>query len=92
MIIYASIGNSDDKLSQHDWHRYAMSFIAAIRQATIHIHGEWASLPVAPFQNACMCFEIDADGAILLKHTLSEIRDEYGQDSIAWAVAETEFI
>ncbi len=93
MIVYVSIGNSDDKLSQKDWSDFSHQVHYSIVHRATQVHGFWHSIPTAPFQNVCFCFEItgilDIDK---LKHALSELGRAYKQDAIAWAVAETEFL
>ena len=92
MIVYLSIGNSDDKLTQAEWSQYVVEMIARV-VAVGHTHGAWFSLPHTPYQNACWCVEFrneyDEDEAC---EVATEIRKKYRQDSIAWARAETEFI
>lgn len=98
-VIYVSIGNSDDKLSQADWSSYALDVDRAINSSMGYVgstvHGRWYSPPAEPWQNACWCIEfVDeiahvADG---LKRRLAGIARDYRQESIAWAVATTEFI
>ncbi len=90
--IYASIGNSDDKLTQRQWADLVEEFFDGIAQAAEQIHGAWFSAPDSPFQNACCCFEIGGPSAAELKISLAETAHAYDQDSIAWAVAQTEFI
>lgn len=94
MIVYISIGNSDDKLSQKEWHNFVIAMIARVKTLAFAAHGEWYSDPMAPWQNACWCLEFTAGSPELTeaREVLAEIRDEFRQDSIAWAVAETEFI
>lgn len=41
---------------------------------------------------ACVCFEIDPHEADWLKENLAGLAADFAQDSIAWAIAETEFI
>jgi hypothetical protein len=92
VIVYVSIGNSDDKLTQIEWSAYVVEM--TVRVAAIgRIHGSWASNPVSAFQNACWCIEFDNAADIAeAREVATEIRQKYRQDSIAWAVAETEFI
>jgi hypothetical protein len=94
ITIYASIGNSDDKLSQCDWADYAEQFVDAITQACEQIYGVWFSESSSPFQNACVCFETGSRAAAEeLQAKLTELREQFDQDSIAWAeVPETQFI
>lgn len=91
-IVYVSVGNSDDKLTQHEW----FQFIREIRGvlAGNQRHGEWFSTPDSPWQNACWCIEfgsqVDYDRAI---QGVGDVRLRFGQNSVAWAVVpETLFI
>lgn len=92
LTVYASIGNSDDKLTQQQWAEFHQLFTMLVRRAAEHVHGDWLSATNSPWQNACMCFEIEPDAAQRLKTVLGEAAGEFGQESIAWAVADTEFI
>jgi len=89
ITIYASIGNSDDKLTQREWSQFLRAFLAGIRMHAAEIHGEWHSSPTAPFQNACVCFEIVECEAEDLRDLFGRMAHQYRQDSIAWAVAPT---
>lgn len=90
--VYISIGNSDDKLTQYEWSKYVMVVRDVIRTNALAMHGEWLSLPDARWQNACWCVEVEPDKAQAMKDDLAGVAAYYRQDSIAWAVAETEFI
>lgn len=96
MTVYISIGNSDDKLSQRQWSQFvgtvhdALAAVVARGRATLH--GSWRSPSDAPWQNACWCFEASADVMEPLRELLSELAGIYRQDSVAWAVAATEFL
>ncbi|MFC9973577.1 hypothetical protein ACFVH6_22050 [Spirillospora sp. NPDC127200] len=91
-IVYASIGNSDDKLTQARWSTFQRAFVAAIRMHVEVIHGEWYSAPTAPFESACVCFEIDPGAETSLWTVLANLAGEYEQESIAWATASPGFI
>jgi hypothetical protein len=56
------------------------------------VYGDWLSVASAPWQNSCIAFAIGRDDAPLLKAELRNLAALYGQDSIAWAEAATEFI
>lgn len=97
MIVYVSIGNSDDKLSQAEWAAFYRDVCLAIRfESDIHgkpvIHGQWVSEPASAWQNACWCVELNFRLQHRLRQVLSLIAREYRQDTIAWAEAKTEFI
>jgi hypothetical protein len=90
---YVSIGNSDDKLAQAEWHTFIEDIDLCFKMAAAKIHGRWFSAPDAAFQNACWCFEA-AEKWIEqgFKPVLSLLAHRYQQDSIALARAETEFV
>jgi hypothetical protein len=92
ITVYVSVGNSDDKLSQTQWATYWQVVDNRVRRFADVVHGAWHSLPNQPWQNACWCFEIRESVAVKLKNRLQDACADFGQDSIAWAVASTEFI
>ena len=94
ITVYISIGNSDDKLTQANWSLYVANVRELLLLNASNTHGEWYSLPAAPFQNACFCIELpNTDAADRLKAGLGQWARSFRQDSIAWAeVPVTEFI
>jgi hypothetical protein len=91
--VYVSIGNSDDKLTQREWSAFWEHAGAVIRRWSAAIHGEWLSLPGAPYQNACWCIEVDEETAdLILRPELVHLVRHFRQDSIAWAEATTTFL
>lgn len=100
VIVYISIGNSDDKLTQAEWAQY-FSAVARTIQAphfkgtpqARQVHGQWVSEPASAWQNACWCVEIEEAGAKDLRFLLIGLAKTFRQDSIAWAeVKDTEFL
>lgn len=88
MIVYISIGNSDDKLTQAEWAAYVAEMLGGVVSLG-HTHGAWYSLPHTPYQNACWCVEFAAGRQVLeAQESAIEIRKKYRQDSVAWAEAE----
>ena len=92
ITVYVSIGNSDDKLTQLEWHTFHEDVEELVEFAAAKVHGHWLSLPTAAWQNACWCVELHADDADNLKRDLAVVADRWRQDSIAWAEAQTTFI
>ncbi len=93
MIVYVSIGNSDDKLTQSAWCSFVVNIRGILRQIAETIHGEWYSAPDSIYQNACFCVEFrDGPAANLARIRLGDIGSHYGQDAVTWAVATTEFL
>jgi hypothetical protein len=91
--VYISIGNSDNKLTQSQWHTYIDDVRHSVNTYAKKVHGEWFSLPDSAYQNACWCVEIRRGTPVSeLRNELIEHAFYYLQDSIAWAVAETEFL
>jgi hypothetical protein len=82
---YATIGNSDDKLSQAQWAEFAREFVAVIRIQADEIHGVWWSAPDQPWQNCCVGFSIRDDGLVgTLQESLTKLRKYYNQEAVAW--------
>lgn len=101
MIVYITIGNSDDKLGQLGWHQFANETDRAVshvaRYEGVKVHGRWYSLPNEPWQNACWCLEFADDAemwaaADTLRARLAVLAGTYPQDSIAWSYATTSLI
>lgn len=94
-VVYVSVGNSDDKLTQAQWSRFQIEVDRAVRRWGATIHGVWVSQPVSEFQNACWCFETVLSPFMKeqLQSELAKLAAVYNQDAIAWAeVRDTEFI
>lgn len=95
-IVYISIGNSDNKLTQEEWANFQndVHYIIndSVNYADSVIHGRWVSLPTDPWQNACWCVEYKHEG-LSQKSRIANCARKYRQDSVSWAEApETEFI
>ncbi|GIJ10747.1 hypothetical protein ACFFMR_18955 [Micromonospora andamanensis] len=90
--VYISIGNSDDKLTQNLWAHFYALVEYHIRDHAQQIHGRWQSVPSDPWQNACWCIQIAPMHAEELRRKLAREAKAFRQDSIAWAVANTEFL
>lgn len=91
--IYASIGNSDDKLTQKQWAAFTDEFVQSITDLAEQFHGVWFSETTSEFQNMCVCFEIGEGAERELRSQLVRLRADYLQDSLAWAeVPQTEFL
>lgn len=102
--VLVSIGNSDDRLTQAQWARFYEDVDTEIRALAVDlcrgtIHGAWASLPTAPWQNAAWAFTAVGDDWYgedgtreHLRERLVRIAASYGQESVAWSEADTEFL
>ena len=92
MIVYISIGNSDDRLTQAEWSAFTVRMAAEVTGLGT-VHGAWFSPSNARWQNACWCVEFDTPQVALdAREMASELGRTYRQESVAWAVAQTEFV
>ena len=93
MIVYLSIGNSDDKLTQKEWAQFITRTRADVVSLASQVHGQWLSSSDLMWQNACWCLEFTSKTDLkVAREAMITIRRYYRQDSAAWAIAETEFI
>ncbi len=90
--VYVAIGNSDDRLGQSDWADFYRAVDVAVGRLSSMIYGRWVSEPTTPYQNACWAFEVMPEQRDALRNTLVAIADKYGQESVAWSRAPTEFL
>lgn len=91
---YVSIGNTDAKLSHAEWAEYVALVDELLTQVgvTSDVFGRWHSYPATPYVNACWAVAIPAVHVDAVKSVLMRLAAKFGQDSIAFAVAETEFL
>jgi len=90
--LYISIGNSDDKLSQVQWHSFCFDLAQLCMDYEACRHGTWFSASDSMYQNMCICIELPAERVTLLRGELQGLAIRYNQDSIAMATAETELV
>lgn len=97
--VHIAIGNSDDKLSQNDWHKYCAEIDRAIdvtcRYNGTQVHGRWYSLPNEQWQNACWSIAVEPECEFVLvglRNRLITACRAYGQESIAWTEGVTTFV
>lgn len=91
--ITIQIGNSDNKLSQEDWSAFAIEVNQLIDNNAANVHFFGCPPAWLPWQN--IAWVIQFDDAVVeenFKKRLTEIRQKYEQDSVAWTEGETQFI
>ena len=86
------IGNSDNRLTQQQWAAYVRDVGTALQllRATTYFSGGPGY--AEPYQNACWVAAVQTRRLSLLRDRLTEIRQLYRQDSVAWLAGETEFL
>jgi len=85
------IGNSDDKLTQVEWHQFVREMTLAVHAGAYQVHFFGGPINYEPYQNAAWIIEIGGN-CLSLRMTVEEIRKKYKQDSAAWTEGHTEFI
>lgn len=90
--VYISIGNSDDKLTQLQWHAFCLDMETILARYCRKFHGNWSSASRDPWQNACWCVEPWPHLIEDFRHSIALLARRYQQDSIVWAEATTEYI
>lgn len=87
-----SIGNSDNKLGQKEWHHFVSIVDNYIRVSAAKIHFFGGSETYAPWQNVSWIGEIEPDDIYWLEHVLEDMKNVYRQDSIFVLYGEGKFI
>lgn len=83
LIAYITIGNSDDKLEQHEWSSFIRELKGTLADYRGRTYDEWYSAPDSMWQNMCICREIHRADLDLLRAALRALRRFYRQDSVA---------
>lgn len=86
--VYISIGNSDDKLTQKEWRRFAQETEGLLDRFSAQRHGTWFSRPDSVWQNMCTCAVLEDEDVRYVRDELSLIAKAWRQDSIAMAVVD----
>jgi hypothetical protein len=92
IIVYVTIENLNDTLTQAQWAGYVHLMREAIRDVGILQHAEWFSASDSGSQSACWCLDIHHQRVELFKAKLAWLSRWYNQESIIWAQAEQSLI
>lgn len=92
VVVYAAIGNSDNRLSQRQWADYCRQFVACFSSHADVIYGNWYSLPNVEWQNAAIVAKVQLTLLETLKRELAWLRERHHQDSMAFGIVEVEMI
>ncbi len=85
-------GNSDNKLTQEEWHNYCREVTDVINEKCTAVHFTGGSSFDSVWQNACWVAEVGPNTANQLTKDLAKIRENYRQSSIAVVSGDTDFI
>lgn len=91
MDICIQIGNTDNKLSQQKWSSFCRD-LQTVCSARGEIHFSGGSAIDAPWQNYCICLNVNEDAVDEFRECIKKLRTEYAQDSAAWLQGTTNFV
>jgi hypothetical protein len=92
MTITLQIGNTDNKLTQQEYHQFCCDIGELLVDYIDEVHFSAPSTGWEKWQNACWVGEIKEFMLSGLKEKLSILRKKYNQDSVSITVGQTEFI
>lgn len=85
-------GNSDNKLTQREWCNFVNTLSKAIAIDATGTEFNGGPCTAAPFQNYCWVIGIDDLAAAHLRTEIRLIRENFGQDAVAWIEGKPNFI
>lgn len=85
VIVYVTIGNEADSLTQARWVAFHDEVVEMITLAGAQIMGDWYSAPLARWQGHCFCVQVKVGVIDRLKEELAKIARDHGP--LAWAEA-----
>lgn len=86
------IGNSDDKLTQKDWHYFVTDVRTIIWIFEKEIHFIGSTEPFSEYQSGCFVFEMEKNQLEAFKNKLVLVKLRHKQNFIALIVGNTQLI
>jgi len=86
------IGNSDDKLTQKDWHYFVTDVRTIIWTFEKETHFIGSTEPFSQYQSACFVFEMEKNQLEAFKNKLVLVKLRHKQNFIALIVGNTQLI
>jgi hypothetical protein len=88
MIVYISVSNLNDRLSQASWSSFWDRMDSAIARYAASNPQQWLSVPYDPYQSACWEVEVhNLERANSLVQRLADLARDYDPIQIIWAPA-----
>jgi hypothetical protein len=92
VTVYVTVGNSDDRLSQSRWADFTEAVGYVVLDYEVEVYGPWFTPSDSSRQSACWGVEVERQALVGFRSELDLLRQQFGQDTIAFAVAELEMI
>ena len=86
------IGNSDNKLTQQEWHSFVIDIKNLIWVLEKETHFIGSSEPFSEYQSACFVLTCLQENIEQLKLRLKQIKKRYNQNFIAFIQTDTEML
>lgn len=90
--VVVSIGNSDNKLTQAEWHEFVQSVDVVLAKCVRRTHFRGFSPGEAPWQNAAWWVEMDERRVLGFHEDLRRLLPKFNQESIAFLWGNGELI
>lgn len=90
--VIIQIGNTDNKLTQTEWAHFVEAIRRLVTDHARRIHFGGGSSYDDPWQNACWVAEVTDSSIDAFRQALTETRNSFQQESVAFTVGETEFV
>ena len=92
MLVSIQAGNSDNKLSQQEWHAFVMHLDGLIEGYESARHFFGGSVTWAKWQNVCWVVEVPVNHFDGLTRDITQIRALYDQDAVCVLAGEPMFV
>ena len=86
------IGNSDNKLTQQEWHKFIHEINNAVTLYTFATYFNGFSNPDKEFQNGCWVIGINEENIDNFEYHIMLIRKQFKQESIAFVYGDTKLV
>lgn len=86
------IGNTDNKLYQHEWSEFVLETRNHVERFAARVHFFGGPANYERQQNVCWVVDVLEQRLPALKEGLRGIREKFQQDSVALLVSRTEFV
>ena len=86
---YITIGNSDNKLQQHEWAAYCNLVDKLVSDYSTRVYFKGFSLSNSEYQNACFSFSTTEAVMTMIREALKNLAKLFRQDCIALALVDT---
>lgn len=92
MNVVISVGNTDNKLSQAEWHDFTFELNVEINQTSAKVHFFGGPPNWFKWQNVAWILEVDAEDVVYLQKRTRQVREKFGQTSVFFMIGDGQLI